>query len=269
MSAPPVDGGAAADPAPPRVDVARAGVRVVATVVHALHGLAIVLWAFPRLDTAGRQQRIGWWAGTLLHKLGLEHEVRGQLHGGAVLIAANHLSWIDVLAIHAVCPRARFVAKAEVRRWPLINRLVASAGTLYLEREKPRDAVRVVHGVAAALQAGDTVAVFPEGTTGDGCQLLPFHANLLQAAIASATPVQPVALRYTDARHATVSPSILWLGDTTLIQSLWQIARADRLRVELQVLPALAGADAGRRALAQRLRDRIGAALADPAAANP
>jgi 1-acyl-sn-glycerol-3-phosphate acyltransferase len=128
--------------------------------------------------------------------------------------------------------------------------------------------VRVVHGVAAALLAGDTVAVFPVGPTGDGRGLLPFHANLLQAAIASATPVQPVALRYPDAQHPAVSPSVLWLGDTTLMQSLWRIARADGLRVELHLLPALATADADRRALAQRLRDQIGAALAGPSAPN-
>jgi 1-acyl-sn-glycerol-3-phosphate acyltransferase len=71
-------------------------------------------------------------------------------------------------------PRARFVSKADVQRWPLVNRLVDAAGTLYIEREKRRDALRVVHQMAQALQSGDTVAVFPEGTTGEGHGCCPF-----------------------------------------------------------------------------------------------
>ena len=77
----------------------------------------------------------------------------------------------------------------------------SSGGTLFIERERKRDALRVVHQIAAALRAGDIVAVFPEGTTGDGRDVLPFHANLLQAAIATGAPVQPVVLRYRDARR--------------------------------------------------------------------
>jgi 1-acyl-sn-glycerol-3-phosphate acyltransferase len=157
------------------------------------------------------------------------------------------------MAVHAVCPEARFVSKADVQHWPLVNRLVAGAGTLYLEREKRRDALRVVHRMAEALEAGDTVAVFPEGTTSDGRGLLPFHANLLQAAIATATPVQPVLLRYADARHA-VSPVAEFLGETTLAQSLWRLACGEGLVVHLQVLPAEGSAHADRRALAARLR---------------
>ena len=104
-------------------------------------------------------------------------------------------------SIHAVCPQARFVSKADVKHWPVLGRLVDAADTLYLERERRRDAMRVVHRMSEALAAGDTVAVFPEGTTGEGRDLLPFHANLLQAAIATATPVQAVALRFSDAQR--------------------------------------------------------------------
>jgi 1-acyl-sn-glycerol-3-phosphate acyltransferase len=256
---------------PPQVGTVRAAARLAASALHALHGLAIVLLRFPFLDADARQRRIAWWADRLLRRMGLTVQVHGRFRDGAVLVVANHLSWLDIIAIHARRPQARFVAKADVRRWPLIRRLVDSAGTLYLERERRRDAMRVVHQVAAALQAGDTVAVFPEGTTGDGEALLPFHANLLQAAIAAGVPVQPVALRYTDPRHPRMSPSALWVGDTTLAGSIWALARADGLRVELTVLPALASAHADRRALGRRLQKEIGRALGlpDPAAAPP
>ena len=124
--------------------------------------------------------------------------VSGTPRPGATLLLANHISWLDIVAIHAVAPQARFVSKADVLAWPLLGWLIKGAGTLFIERERKRDALRVLHQVAEALKAGDTVAVFPEGTTGDGATLLPFHANLLQAAIATGTPVQRVALRYSD-----------------------------------------------------------------------
>lgn len=237
--------------------------RLVRSVLHGLHGVLIVLVLFPRLPVGRRQQRIRWWAAKMLRMLGIELVIEGRFDSGAKLVVANHISWLDIMAVHAVCPEARFVSKAEVRQWPLVNRLVDCAGTLYLERERKRDALRVVHQIADAMRAGGTVAAFPEGTTGDGRALLPFHANLLQAAIAVAVPVQPVALRYADARHA-VSPAALWLGGTTLLQSLWMLASGDRLRAHVHVLSPLrpdAGAD--RRLLATELRARIAAALAE------
>ena len=241
---------------------ARALWRLARAVIHALHGVAIVLLRFPALDAAGRRRRIAWWAAKTLRVLGMRLEVQGALRPGAKLLVANHVSWLDIMAVHAVCPEARFVSKADVQGWPLLNRLVAGGGTLYLERERPRDALRVVHQMAEALRAGDTVAVFPEGTTGDGETLLPFHANLLQAAIATATPIQPLALRYGDARHA-VSPAALYLGDTTLMQSLWLLACGDGLVVRLWLLDALGSAHADRRALAVRLRGLIADKLAE------
>jgi 1-acyl-sn-glycerol-3-phosphate acyltransferase len=234
--------------------------RLARVLVHGLHGLALVLMWFPAWQPARRHARIRWWSAKLLRLMGLGLHVGGAPRPGAKLVVANHVSWLDIAALHAVLPEARFVAKADVRRWPLVNRLVAAAGTLYLERENKRDALRVVHQVAQALQGGDTVAVFPEGTTGDGRQLLPFHANLLQAAIATATPVQPVVLRYFDPTHA-ISPVVEFLGATTLAQSFWRIVAARGLAVEIRLLAAEGTTHADRRALAEHLRATIGSEL--------
>jgi 1-acyl-sn-glycerol-3-phosphate acyltransferase len=125
---------------------------------------------------------------------------------------------------------------------------------------RARDALRVVHQMAEALQAGDTLAVFPEGTTGDGQTLLPFHANLLQAAIATQAPVQPVALRFSDARQP-VSPSALWVGETTMLQTLWLLAAGEGLVAHITVMPSQGTAHADRRALAAHLREQIEQAL--------
>ena len=239
----------------------RAVARLAATVPHVLAGVAIVAWRFPSLDAAGRQARIQWWSATLLRRLGLALQVSGAAHPGATLLVANHVSWLDIAALHAAVPQARFVSKADVLKWPLLGWLIAGAGTLFIERERKRDALRVVHAMAQALQDGQTVAVFPEGTTGPGPELLPFHANLLQAAIATATPVQPAVLRFGDARQR-FAQAAQYIGDTTLGQSLWRVAMADGLHVQVQLLPAQGTAHADRRALAEALRQEIALRLA-------
>ncbi len=240
--------------------------RLLRSVLHVLHGMA-VMTRFPALDAAGRRQRIQWWSAKLLRTMGLRLHASGTPHPGATLLVANHVSWLDIAAIHAVAPQARFVSKAEVLHWPLLGWLVKGAGTIFIERERKRDALRVVHQVAESLADGDTVAVFPEGTTTDGRALLPFHANLLHAAVTTGTPVQPVALRYSDAAQA-ISPAAEYIGDTTLGQSLWRIASARGLAVHVALLPAEDSRNGDRRALAQALRERIEAALAAGSAAG-
>jgi 1-acyl-sn-glycerol-3-phosphate acyltransferase len=227
--------------------------RLLRAVLHVLHGM-LVMTRFPRLDAQGRHQRIQWWSAGVLRSVGMTLEVSGTARPGANLIVANHISWIDIAALHAALPQARFVSKADVLSWPLLGWLIRNAGTLFIERERKRDAVRVVHAMAEALKAGDSVAVFPEGTTGVGPQLLPFHANLLQAAIATGTPVQPVVLRFSDAQQP-YSPAVVYIGDTTLLQSVWRVVSAQGLRAHVLVLPAIATEHADRRALAQHLRE--------------
>ena len=177
-----------------------------------------------------------------------------------LLIVANHVSWLDILAINAVRP-VRFVSKADVRHWPLLGWLVACGGTLFIERERKRDALRVVHQVAQALREGEVIAVFPEGTTSDGQGVLPFHANLLQAAIATEAPVQPLVLCYREA-GARVSRAAPYVGDTSLAESVWAVAGADGLQVHVQIEPAQATRQLDRRALAARLRETIAGRLA-------
>jgi len=241
----------------------RAFARLLRAVVHVVHGILIVLLRFRAYDTPRRVERIEWWSRKTLRLMGIALQVEGRPAAGGALMVANHISWLDITALHAVCPQARFVSKADVRAWPLLSRLVDAAGTLYLERERKRDALRVVHLMAQALASGDTVAIFPEGTTSDGRALLPFHANLLQAAIATDTPVQPVALRFSDAQHA-ISAAVEFIGDTSLVRSLWNVACGEGLTVHVRLLPPQPSSGIERRALAAQLRAAIGSALAHP-----
>jgi len=230
-------------------------------VLHVLHGLLLIKLRFPSLSLAQRHQRIQWWSRKLLALMGVSLELQGQSRPGAKLLLANHVSWLDIAAVHAVLPEARFVSKSDVKHWPVVGLLVAGVGTLFIERASKRDALRVVHRMAEALQAGDTVAVFPEGTTGAGPELLPFHGNLLQAAIATESVIQPLVLRWHEPGER-FSSSARFIGDTSLLQSLWTLLSARGVGIKIVLLPAQACAHADRRALAERVREQIAEALA-------
>jgi 1-acyl-sn-glycerol-3-phosphate acyltransferase len=234
--------------------------RLARLVPHVLHGLWIVVRRFERLTPEQRQELIRWWSVKTLRILGIELQVSGRAQPAGQLLVANHVSWLDIAAVHAVLPMARFVSKSDVKHWPLIGTLVEGVGTLFIERSSKRDALRVVHQTADALKNGDCVAVFPEGTTGAGPELLPFHANLLQAAIATEARVLPVVLRWHEPGER-FSTAAQFIGDTTLVQSLWRIAAARGMGIEVQILPAVATAGLDRRSLGETLRGVISARL--------
>lgn len=226
---------------------------------HVLHGYLRSWLVWSRLDERGRDAECVRWSAKMLRMLGIELVVQGQARPGAKLVVSNHVSWLDIVALNAVVP-SRFVSKAEVADWPIVGRMVTQAGTLYLTRERRRDAMRVLGLMAKGLREGHTLSVFPEGTTGTGHGVLHFHPNLLQAAIDAAVPVQPVALRYADPVHE-VSPLAAYVGDTSLLQSLWSVVSARGLVVHVHVLPLQATTHADRRALAALLQDQVGAAV--------
>jgi len=212
---------------------ARAVWRALRVVVHVLSGLVQIVVLFPRMQAQQQGLRVQVWASTLVQLLGLELRITGPVPvAGPLLLVANHISWLDIVVLHAA-HHCRFVSKADVRRWPLVGTLATGAGTLYIQRESRRDALRVVHHMAQALTDGDILAVFPEGTTGDGSSLLPFHANLVQAAIAAQAPVQPVALRYTDGATGAQSQAMSYIGDETLLGSLWRTMCASGVRANV------------------------------------
>ena len=233
--------------------------RLARCVVHLGAGMARCAVIFPFSTPADRLHQTGRWCAKMAGVLGLQIDASGLAHTGSALLVSNHISWLDILAINAVHP-ARFVSKADVRAWPLLGWVVACGGTLFIERERKRDALRVVHQIADALKQGDTVAMFPEGTTGDGRTLLPFHANLLQAAVSTQTPLQPIALAYVDA-DSQPSRAVAWVGDTTLVASLWQVATAHRMQVLVTQLPVVPTHERERRELAEAVRVQIAGAL--------
>lgn len=199
------------------------------------------LWtmrSFPRFTPEQRHALTRAWSHKMLRACRMELEVNGAPHDSACLLAINHISWLDIMALNAAHP-TRFVAKSDIESWPVIGSLVRGAGTLFIERERPRDAMRVMHNMAEVLRDGGLISVFPEGTTSDGSGILPLHANLFQAAVSAGTPVQPVLLRYTDARTGAHSAAPAYVGDDSLGLTLRRMAAAPRIKVQVQYLPPI------------------------------
>jgi 1-acyl-sn-glycerol-3-phosphate acyltransferase len=209
------------------------------------------------------------WSAALLAILRAELRINGWPAGGLpgnVLIVANHVSWLDIFVLNAAQP-SRFVAKADLARWPVVGRLIAGVGTLFIERGRGRDAHRINHHARAALVSGDVIAIFPEGKTSDGSELLPFHGSLLQPVIDARGQVQPMAIRYrgSDGAH---SDSAAYVGDMKFSTSLWRVLGERRMIVLLDLAPPLRAHGRHRRDLAREAEDAIRQVLA-PAAIDP
>ncbi|OOG80167.1 1-acyl-sn-glycerol-3-phosphate acyltransferase [Hydrogenophaga sp. A37] len=231
--------------------------RLVRAIGHVLHGLWVIRSEFGQLTPGQTQLMVREWTRQMLGILGVELVVQGTPPAhGPVLQVANHVSWLDILVMNAAQP-SRFVSKSDVRHWPVIRGLADASGTLYIERESRRDAMRVVHQVAERLRTPDVISVFPEGTTGDGQTLLTFHANLLQAAIAAGAPALPVALRYADRDSGQRCDAPLYIGDTTLMQSLWATLRADGVQAVVRYGEPQRDQGRDRRTWVQDLRTEV------------
>jgi 1-acyl-sn-glycerol-3-phosphate acyltransferase len=238
--------------------------RLLRVVGHLLVGMWTIQRVFPGLSQSQRDERVQAWARAMLAHLAIKLVVNGQPpQAGPVLLAANHISWIDILVMHAA-RHCRFVSKSDVKRWPLVGKLASAAGTIYIERESRRDALRVVHQMAECLVRGDVLAVFPEGTTGDGTHVMPFHANLIQAAIASGAPVQPVALHFADSVTGAMSFAPCYIGDDTLVGSLWRTLKARNLEAVVSYGGVQQANSRDRRTWAADLRSAVIAMRADP-----
>ena len=247
----------AAAPAPKLYRIVR-GTRVIA---HLLIGLFRVALVFPFCSMGRRRQIRYHWSRRLLSLFGFTLKIEGSLPAQPGLIAANHVSWIDIFAVNALTPVA-FVSKDDVIHWPIIGTLARHNETIFLQRGSRGHAHTIGKDMARRLEDGSWLAVFPEGTTTDGTHLHPFHAALLQPAIDANVPVTPVALRYEDPDgNLTLLPA--YTGDTSLWESFCAILAARQLVVRLSIGPRMqVTADSGpgnqgRKRLAHALRDEI------------
>jgi len=238
------------------------------TCVHVLAGVATTMFVFPLVSDARRRALVKRWSGRLLRILAVEARVEGEFggHGGNVLVVANHISWLDIFVLNAVHP-VRFVAKSELAKWPVVSQMIRGAGTVFIERERRRDTHRVNDQMARVLAGGDVVAIFPEGTTTDGTDVLPFKSSLLQPIVEADGHVQPVAIRYRTPDGA-ISLAPAYVGDTSFAESFWMVCGERRITVHLHAQPALPARVGHRRELARAAEASIRTVLAGPASAT-
>ena len=214
-----------------------------------------MLFVFPFWSARRRRLCISRWSRDLLKILG----VRLHMHGApvpdhtGVMLVANHISWIDIFVLNAARTSC-FVAKSDIRQWPLIGWLAWRAGTFFITRGRRREAGRVGRAIGEALRDGRAVAFFPEGTTTDGSHVLAFHGSLLQPAIDCGALIQPVGLRY-ERRDGSRCTEAAYDGDRTLFDTLRDMATQHVIHAHLHFLPPVAGRD--RRAVAREAHDAI------------
>ena len=234
----------------------------VRVMVHLWVGLFICAVIFPLTKVATHERLIRAWSRKMLAICGVEVRVLDQRQDvieEQTLIAANHVSWLDILVLNSLQP-CHFVAKSDIRSWPLIGWLSEKAGTIFLARGKQREVRRIYEGLVHQIQAGKRIAFFPEGTTAAQGTLLPFHANLFEAAIEAKVPVQPFSIRYLNA-HGVLDPAADFIGDMTFVESMSVILKAGKLTVELCQLPPISTTGAHRRDVAQAVRLAVARSL--------
>ena len=238
-------------------------IRAARLLLHVISGLAQSA-IYPHLDQPAQRRMAQNWSKRLLSVLSIRLHYCGvppPPEAQRVMLAANHVSWLDVYSLITVCP-ARFVAKAEIRSWPLLGWLSRNAGTLFIERTKRRDTARINEHIGNALTMGDRVTVFPEGTTSDGTMLRHFHASLLQPAVTVAATLYPVAIRYTDTA-GKMSESAPYAG-ISMLESLQRVLAEPWIDVELIFTAPINSSGKNRRELAREAEHAIASALSLP-----
>lgn len=226
--------------------------------LHLARGVIIAALCFSFFSQVRRDREIRRWSINLLHALA----VRLHVHGAPPacdttprMLVANHVSWLDIFVINAVLP-VRFVAKSEVRRWPVIGWLCQKTGTLFIEREQRRDTARLNRLIQETMQAGDPVAVFPEATSTDGSEVRKFHSSLLQPALDVKAALLPVAIRYGRA-DGSLCVEAAYDGEKSLWDTLRLMLTQRRIDAHLHFLPPVRVDDRRRRELAQAVRELI------------
>lgn len=233
--------------------VPRAVLRLLAVTALLLAGIALL--PVGRGVPAALVRR---WSRAVVRAAGVRPRLTGAaVPDGGLLLVANHISWLDIPLLGMVRP-ARMVAKTEIRRWPVVGPLAARGGVLFIDRDRLRTLPGTVDHIAGLLRSGAAVGVFPEGSTWCGRAQGTFRRAVFQAALDAGVPVQPLRIRYRlTGGDATTVPA--FVGDDSLLASVWRVVTARGLVAEVEVRPALCpGAHADRRSLARAAQARTG-----------
>ncbi len=232
---------------------------------HVAVGLAAVGMVYPRVSPARRAHLTGWWARKLLRILNVVlsvHGARPAADARNLIIAANHVSWVDIFVISAAQP-ARFIAKSEIRDWPIAGWLCDRAGTIFIRRARRSDTAKINEVMHAVLAEGATIGFFPEGTTTNGDRLLKFHTSLFEPAVVNAATLAPAAIRYR-ASDGERNDAVAFIGELSFAESVGLIIRQKSMIAEITFAPPIEAQGLTRRELALRTETAVAAILGVP-----
>ena len=226
-----------------------------------------LLPAAERPPSAKSRDALSLWCQRLLAKFGVEVTVEGALPGaGPFLIVSNHISWMDIPLIRHLFP-AQFIAKEEISLWPVIGAGAKRAGTLFISREKLSSLHATLDQVCQSFGRGESVVLFPEGTTTTGEGLLPFRSGLFQSALRTGIPILPVALRYTTLAGHT-NPAVSYTGGESFGRSFWRTLGEPRIIARLSLCQPIFPGKTSRKDLAAEARQAILSALSGRGSAD-
>ena len=221
----------------------------------------VPLWAGIRVG-GERLEHFGIrkWSAGLMRIFGFRLRRIGTPLPDPVLFVANHVSWVDIEMLHSQRMMG-FVAKQEIRGWPLVGWLAARGETIFHQRGSQESMGGVMHAMLARLQDGRPVGVFPEGRTRGGSEVGPFHARIFQPAVEAGVPVQPVALRY--GARGQAQTLVAFGPHESFFANFMRLLGEPGRPVRVCFLePILHTEQAGRRGIAQAARARIERAMA-------
>jgi 1-acyl-sn-glycerol-3-phosphate acyltransferase len=230
--------------------------RILRVFAHVARGLWQAKRYLPRTPpprTAAQWAIMRQWHRRALQLVGVEVRIHGQPVDGPVLFVANHISWLDI-GLMATIVDAGFIGKSELADWPVLGVLIRQGGTIFVDRDGRDGGTAAAEEMAQRLQRGERVAVFPEGTTSDGGDVRRFHPRLFAAARSAGVPIQPVALRYDNARAP-------FTGGVGFMGHLWGILGEPRIHADIDLLDPIDPDGLDRRRLAARARAAIRARL--------
>lgn len=173
------------------------------------------------------------WARIAARVVGLEVEIAGDAPRPPFVLVANHLSYLDILALLTELDGV-FVAKSEIAGWPILGVLARSTGTIFVERARKSQLPQVLEQVVQALGRGNGVVFFPEGTSSRGATVLPFKASLFEVALRTGLPVHTASLRYEAPRDSQPAwLSVAWWGDMTFTDHFLRLLTLPRIRARI------------------------------------
>lgn len=236
--------------------------RILRLSTQMLWGLLLSVTAFARGEQHHRHAIIRTWSREILRRAGVEVRTVGFPSDAdkPVTLVANHVSWSDIFALNTQ-HACHFIAKSELKSWPLAGRLLTNVGTIFINRNDRKDTHRLKRVVHELLAEGETVAVFPEGTTSIGHDVLKFHASLLEPIVAAEGEVWVVAIQYFRVSDGARTDAAAYIGDMSLLDSLHAIHEVGGVIAELRFLQSIQCAGLNRREVAQRAEALIRASI--------